>query len=208
MIQRRSVLLRTPTVGVPVRQLWVRGSIVVLVTALTAMGHRAAPAADDRVGLVLVVLGPLLMWVAATLVQAATLKVRVEAIRLGYVYNYYAYGSVGVALAAILAVPLLPQRHVLHRARPLLIAIGVTFVVAQGVINDSVHREFGERLQANRDVLAAYSDEAPLATRCATLQTWAALPYWQPYYRTALVEGMNEGYLHFHGEPFCAAVDV
>ena len=59
---------------------------------------------------------------------------------------------------------------------------------------------------ANRAVLAAYSDEASPATRCATLESWAALPFWQPYYRTALIDGMNSAYLHFHGEPFCDAV--
>jgi hypothetical protein len=156
------------------------------------------------VALRLVVLCPVILWLCATLVQATTQKVRVETIRLGLRLQLLRVRLCRRRTRGDLAVPLLPKRDVLRRARPLLIALAVTFVVAQGVINDSVHREFGERLEANRVVLAAYSDEPAEDVRCARDRVVAELPYWQPYYREALVEGMNAGYRHFHHEPFCS----
>jgi hypothetical protein len=77
---------------------------VVATVVVAAMHRHDAGDPTDRGALALVVASPVVMWLAATLVQATTQKVRVETIRVGYVYNYYAYGSVGVVLAALLAV--------------------------------------------------------------------------------------------------------
>jgi hypothetical protein len=179
---------------------------VVVTVVVAAMRRQDAGDPTDRGALALVVASPVVMWLAATLVQATTQKVRVETIRVGYVYNYYAYGSVGVVLAALLAVPLLPRRDLLRRARPVLVAAAIVFVVAQSVVNDDVHRKFGADLRANRDLLASFTDEPPPEQRCSTLEAWASLPYWQAYYREALVDGINTTYAHFHDEPFCAGV--
>jgi hypothetical protein len=181
--------------------------VPVVATIVVASMHRSAASGPaDRRALALLVTSPVVMWLTATLVQATTRKVRVETIRVGYVYNYYAYGSVGVVLAAMLAVPLLPRRDLLRRARPVLVAAAIVFVAAQAVVNDDVHRKFGADLRANRDLLASFTDEPPLTQRCAQLEAWASLPYWQPYYREALVDGINTTYAHFHGEPFCATI--
>jgi hypothetical protein len=86
-----------------------------------------------------------------------------------------------------------------------LVAAAIVFVVAQSVVNDDVHRKFGADLRANRDLLASFTDEPPPEQRCATLEAWASLPYWQAYYREALVDGINTTYAHFHDEPSALA---
>jgi hypothetical protein len=153
--------------------------------------------------IVLVALSPIALWLAATVVQAATLKVQVETPEVGYVYNYYSYGSVGVVLAALLAVHLLPRAVEWRRIRPALIGCAVVFVAAQAVINDHVQREFDARLRASRNVLAVYTDEQPVEERCAALEEWVGLTFLDVYYRQDLVDGINATYLHHHGEPFC-----
>jgi hypothetical protein len=151
----------------------------------------------------LLALGPVTMWVAATVVQASTRKVQVETPAVGYVYNYYAYGSVGVVIAALVFVHAVPHHVEWRRIRPALIGCAVVFVIAQIVINDNVQREFDSRLRASSDVLATYTDERPVGERCAALETWVGLPFLDVYYRRDLVDGINATYLHFQGEPFC-----
>ena len=160
---------------------------------------------------------PVIIWVGATVVQASTAKVGAETLRVGYVYTYYAYGSIGVVLVGLLVVLVtLGRVHAadaqwlaaLQRARPVLVAVALAFVFVQTAINDNVQRVFDQRLAANSAVLVAYSEEAPAAVRCATLEAWNALPYWLPYYRFDFIDGINASYQHFHGEPFCASLSA
>ena len=53
---------------------------------------------------------PIGLWLGATVVQATTEKVRAETIGVGYVYNYYAYGSIGLVVALLLVVPAVARR--------------------------------------------------------------------------------------------------
>jgi hypothetical protein len=173
-------------------------------SAVTAPGEPGSAEPPRWRAVVLVTAAPVVVWVAATLIQTVTAKVGNDTVRLGYVYNYYAYGSVGVVLAAVILVPLIPHGIGWRRVRPVLLAAGLLFVVTQMVVNDSLQRAFAVRLVANSNVLLAYSERPPEAERCAALEAWAALPYWLPYYRAALIDGMNVSYQDHFGELFCS----
>jgi hypothetical protein len=148
---------------------------------------------------------PLLLWTAATAVQAATVKVSAEAIRVGHVYNYYAYGSVGVAMIVVMAtVPLASTRWFI-RARPIVLSAALLFATVQLTLNDTLAREYNRRFDPSAAVLVAFSEQWDEASRCQALRRWDELPYWQPYYRDALRNGMNALYLDTHDELFCAA---
>ena len=88
------------------------------------------------------------------------------------------------------------------------VAVALAFVFVQSAINDNVQRVFDQRLAANSAVLVAYSEEASADVRCASLNAWNALPYWLPYYRRDFIQGINQSYLYFHGEPFCESVSA
>lgn len=189
------------------------GALVVVVLAL----RRPVPGPDDtvlrstrrsRTSLLVLAASPLVLWLVATVIQATTAKVRAETVAVGYVYNYYAYGSVGLVLAVALAGPPLvgsitrsPRSGTI--VRTVLVVISVVFVVAQAVVNDNVQRVFGERLAVNDDLLAAVSDQPTVEERCAAVEAWVAFPFWQDYYRADVVDGIEALYRHAHDEPFC-----
>ena len=156
---------------------------------------------------------PATVWVGATAVQAVTAKVRSETPRVGYVYTYYAYGSIGVVLIGLLVVfavgggaPSRRPPRLLVGARPVLVALTLAFVLVQSAINDNVQRVFDQRLAANSAVLVAFTDEPPETVRCAVLQAWNDLPFWLAYYRRDFINGINVSYEHFNGEPFCSTI--
>jgi hypothetical protein len=171
------------------------------------------PTRRGRFDLTAILACPATVWVGATAVQAVTAKVRSETPRVGYVYTYYAYGSIGVVLIGLLVVlagggsasSRLPSRWSVN-ARPVLVALALGFVLVQTAINDNVQRVFDQRLAANSAVLVAFSDEPPETTRCAALQAWNDLPFWQTYYRNDFINGINVSYEHFNGEPFCSTI--
>jgi len=154
----------------------------------------------------IVVAVPLIVWLGATAVQATTAKVRAETLRIGYVYNYYAYGSVAVVLLGLVVafalVPHLPAR--VRRAWPIALVVALLFASVQTVINGDVQREFDARLPQNGAVLAAIADQPDEATRCATLAAWSGLPFWLDYYRADFIDGVDATYRYFHHEPFCS----
>jgi hypothetical protein len=170
------------------------------------------PPAPTWFNLVAIIACPATVWFGATAVQAVTSKVRAETPRVGYVYTYYAYGSIGVVLIGLLVVLVgfgraTPRSlRLLAGARPLLVALALGFVLVQSAINDNVQRTFDQRLAVNNAVLVAFSDEAPEAVRCAALQAWSDLPFWQAYYRSDFIEGLNVSYQHLNGEPFCSTI--
>ena len=89
---------------------------------------------------------PAIIWLVATLIQAVTTKIDVATDQLGFVYTYYAYGSIGVVLVAIIVVRAIPASPWWRRARPVLLAAALVFVVVQVTVNDSVQRAFDQRL--------------------------------------------------------------
>ncbi|MEO6157495.1 MAG: hypothetical protein ABIQ39_07670, partial [Ilumatobacteraceae bacterium] len=132
---------------------------------------------------------PVIIWLAATMIQTVTTKVGDDTARLGYVYNYYAYGSVGVVLTALVLAPVVPRRDVLKLARPALLLAALAFVVAQMAVNDTVTREFDRRLAVNSALLVAYSEHHAEPQRCAALRAWVATPFFLPGYRALMVDG-------------------
>ncbi len=154
----------------------------------------------------LVAASPVLLWLAATVIQATTAKVRAETVAVGFVYNYYAYGSIGLVLAVTLAGAALRDRVSPRAFAPLkvgLVAVAVVVVAVQAIVNADVQRTFAERLAANDELLAAIADRPPVDERCAVEVAWAALPFWQDYYRADMLDGVEALYEHAHGEPFC-----
>lgn len=146
---------------------------------------------------------PAIVWLLATAIQATTAKVRAETIAIGYVYNYYAYGSIAVVLIAVLVWPVLPGARRPARALPVLLACAVAFTVVQTVVNHDVRREFGARLAANDALLVVVSEAPAIPERCAAIQSWAALPFWLDYYRADMISGVDAVWQHFHDDPFC-----
>lgn len=184
---------------------FVVAALILTWTARDRIGESAGVA--DQQATVLLAFTPLIVWLATTLVQATTAKVRVDTVRIGYVYNYYAYGSIGIVLLAVLLAPVLPGQRMWRRARHVLIAGVLTGALVQLAVNDTVQRVFDERLVANRDLLVAFSDEQSEVLRCAALQAWSALPFWDDYYREVFVRTLGETYRYFHGEPFCSTAE-
>jgi hypothetical protein len=176
------------------------------------------PARSRWSTLALLVAAPLAVWVGATLVQVSTAKVRAETLRVGYVYTYYAYGSIAVVLILVLIAGEVIERmrssnqprsrRLLSRSRPAVMVLALLFVGVQATINDNVQRVFDERLAANSAVLVAYSERPPESERCELLAEWNALPYWLAYYRRDFISGLDAAYQHFHDEPFCAAIPI
>jgi len=194
-------------VDVSPRAVAVAAVAAVVLVALLVLAPAATPSpAPDRTRTLVAASVPLLVWLVATGIQAATAKVRTETVRVGYVYNYYAYGSIGVVLVALLLAPLLPAVLRARGVRVALVAPAVAVVLAQAAVNGSVQRAFDDRLRASDAVVVAFSERAPEPERCAALEEWAALPFWQPYYRTDFVEDVNRTYRHFHGEAFCSTL--
>lgn len=147
---------------------------------------------------------PAMLWLAATLIQTVTAKVNVETVALGYVYTYYAYGSVGVAVAAIVVCRGLPRRDLWRTARPLLAAVAVVFVVFQMIVNDTVTRAFDVRVAVNDRLLVAVSERPAAEQRCAVLREWVdGTPFLPEYYHRFMVDGLNETYQGHFDELFC-----
>jgi hypothetical protein len=149
---------------------------------------------------------PVTLWLAATIVQTVTSRVDVATARIGFVYTYYAYGSVGVALGAILLVQVLPRPRWLHAARPVLVALAVAFVVVQISVNTTVVRAFDQRFAAIDRLVVAASSQPPEPERCAALADWlAATPFQEGYYHRAMIDGLNVTFQDRHGELFCTS---
>ncbi len=194
---------------------WAAVSAVIIGLAVcwAATGRRrgSAPASPAGAGgprseVALVAASPVLVWLAATLIQTVTSKVNVDTVRIGYVYTYYAYGSVGIALAVILGVQALPGRGLWRRARPVLLAVALVFVVVQMSVNDTVTRAFDQRLAVNSRLLVAVSSRPVEAQRCDAERKWIAGTFYLPaYYHQFMVHGLDTTYQDHFGERFCAA---
>lgn len=176
------------------------GALVVV--ALTRRRTISGPSAARTRRVALAATCPAILWVVATAIQATTEKVRAETIGVGFVYNYYAYGSVAVVLVGLLLWTgvSVPWRT---RLRPVLVGLAIAFVAMQAVVNDDVRTEFAIALAVNDDLVAAASDAPSAAVRCALLQRWLATPYFLDYYRADMSSGLDAVYEHFHHEPFC-----
>ena len=181
---------------------------VIVGLALCWAVWRAAPPAPRapwwQVALVAAV--PAIVWLAATLIQTVTSRIDVTTSQLGYVYTYYAYGSIGVALLAIVVVRALPASPWWRRARPVLMAVAVVFVVVQITVNDAVWRAFDTRLAVIPELTTVITTRPPEAERCQRLDEWiegtSILP---DYYHQSMIDGLNVTYQDRFGELFCSS---
>jgi hypothetical protein len=153
---------------------------------------------------VFVYISPLLIyWAGATMVQASTIKVQQEAIRIGQVYNYYAVGVVCLAIIVAYLFSLINWQKIRPSLKVLLVAVVLSFGAFQYVINWNVTSQFNMALSGNRNLLVAFADKPPMAQRCAAFETWKAMG-WPEYYWLDMELGMNATYLKYHGFEFCS----
>ena len=175
--------------------------VAVVVTLAAIIQPVPDPPSPPPWKLAAAVAGPVAYWVGATLIQASTAKVQAEAARIGQVYNYYAIGSIVVAMMLALAFHLYVHR-VPHLLRPALIVGIAAFVLAQFMLTWNVAEQFNARTPANRNLLVAYTEHWPMEERCEALLRWSEVP-WPEYYEVAIIRGMEIGYMRFQGESFC-----
>ena len=182
-------------------------AVVVGVAVCLVATWRRSPGPTARWWEVLLVAAvPLTLWLAATAIQTVTSKIDVDTAQLGYVYTYYAYGSVGVALGAILAVQALPRWSWWRVVKPVLVAGAVLFTVVQVAVNDTVVRAFAERLAVTNDLLVVVSSDPLEGQRCAALSAWVEqTPFLPDGYHRMMVDGLNVTWHDRHGELFCSS---
>ena len=192
------VTLRTTPIGI----------LLVLVIALALLAKRfPADRFDDplasRVTLLLLLAAPLAFMLGATVIQTSTQKVQDEAPRIGYVYNFYAIGATAVAVIIVVLVLSIPARWTSGMLRIPAIAVALTFVSIQFLLNWNVTMRFNELTYPSRQLLVTFSDQPPEVIRCSALQGWT-LGLWPDGYEDAMVNGLQDAYQYFHGEQFCA----
>jgi hypothetical protein len=141
-------------------------------------------------------------WLAATGIQASTVKVQNEAIRIGYVYNFYAVGSVVVTI--ILAL-LMYAFFIKSRRKRASIPVVVGFLVlclGQIHVNESIQEKHFKMLPQSRNLLVSFSEQWPLAKRCFWLEEWLKMG-WPDYYSNSMTTGLERSYSDEFNQPFC-----
>jgi len=145
---------------------------------------------------------PVVYWLGATFTQTATQKVQDESQRIGQVYNYYAVGSVAVALILTLILLGLTNGQTQRSIRAGVAVLCIVVGGYQYATNWNVLLRFNEAMKPSADLLAAFADKPDMATRCAQLDRWKTMG-WPEYYWLDLELGMNMMYQLNHQEEFC-----
>lgn len=166
----------------------------------------ALGSARQRLALASVAVAPVLYWAMATGIQALTKKVQDEVVGIGMVYNFYAVGSVCFAVLVVVGWSVLPRFRFAEVVAPIAVGLLVVFAAVQYLVNSELSRRQNEVMVPNRELLAAYSDEAPVVVRCAAIRTWTAGD-WPDYYEDQVVSGIEKGYREFHQTEFCPGYD-
>ncbi|MEO5900702.1 MAG: hypothetical protein ABIR68_11325 [Ilumatobacteraceae bacterium] len=183
-------------------------SSLIVVAAIVWAAWQPAPRSSSACRwweVLLVAAVPAVVWLAATLIQTVTSKVNVDTKQIGYVYTYYAYGSIGVVLAAIVIGQALSGRRLWTRAKPLLVVAAVVFTVAQIAINDTVTRAFDTGFAVNSRLLIAASSPPPEPQRCQLLRDWVYGTRILPdYYHQDMIDGLNATFRDHFDELFCS----
>lgn len=141
-------------------------------------------------------------WFIAVGVQAITVKVQDETLRLGYVYTSYCVGAAVVALGLAIAARSVCGDRRLRAYLPVLGAVAVSFVLVQQTVNWRLSEQLNASLIPNRQLLAAFDDSTTPPERCQALLAWTS-GGWPEYYETGMIEGLDVAYEYYFGEPFC-----
>lgn len=148
-------------------------------------------------------IAPLLTyWIFATLIQCATVKVQNEATRIGSVYNFYAVGSLVIAvIIGCMGIVFFEQfsNKVVRSFASLLIVIAC---IGQFSINNSLAVRHAGFLTYNRNLLVQFTEKSTQDARCAALQEWLTMG-WPGYYLNEMTVGVEAAYKHFNNETFC-----
>jgi hypothetical protein len=151
----------------------------------------------------LLLIAPLLTyWIFATLIQCATVKVQNEATRIGSVYNFYAVGSLVIAVIIGLAGIFFFERFTSKVVRILVSIFIVLACIGQFAINDTLATRHAGYLVYNRNLLVQFVDGPTTETRCLALEQWLTMG-WPGYYLNEMTVGVEAAYKHFNNEIFC-----
>jgi len=143
-----------------------------------------------------------LYWAGATFTQASTVKVQMEAVRLGQVYNYYAVGATAFIVLLIVGLYLINWSRVHAGFQGGLMAIALLFGAYQYVVNWNVMVQFNGATSGGSQLLVAFAERPPMPERCNALNVWKSVG-WPEYYWLDMELGLNQSYKIYHGEPFC-----
>ena len=141
-------------------------------------------------------------WVGATFTQTATVKVQVESMRLGQVYNYYAVGLLCLVIIITTVLFLINWARIGMMMRLSILTIALGLGGYQYLLNWNVMNQFNGVTSGSSQLLAVYADKPSMDVRCNALVVWKSMG-WPEYYWLDMELGLNESYKIFHGEAFC-----
>ena len=142
-------------------------------------------------------------WFVAVAIQAITVKVQDEVIELGYVYTSYCVGAAVVSLGLAAGIrELVARRQYWGYYGPALLAVGLSFALVQLTVNWRLSEQLNAALVPNRQLLAAFDEDAPVPERCQALQNWTA-GGWPDYYEVGMIDGLEVVFEYYFDEPFC-----
>lgn len=137
-------------------------------------------------------------------IQAATDKTQTETERIGEVYNFYAGGT--LALAILFALCWLAVGGRRPTGRRVLGGALVAVAVVQFALNWELRDAFNTRYAVNGALLREVEAPGSLEERCTTIEQWIARG-WPEYYSSGVVAGVEARSIDDHGQPFCPAID-
>ncbi|MEO8424938.1 MAG: hypothetical protein ABI595_13640, partial [Actinomycetota bacterium] len=89
--------------------------------------------------------------------------------------------------------------------RYLLCAFAIGFLVVQSTINWRLSEQLNQAYVVNHRLLDSFDEDVEESRRCDAFAAWAVVP-WPDYYRDGMRDGLQEAYLYYFDEPFCAAL--
>jgi hypothetical protein len=141
-------------------------------------------------------------WAAATAIQSSTIKVQNEATRIGYVYNFYAIGSLAVSILLAFLMYIFFSRVRRLIVRLPFLAVVVILCLGQIHVNESIQEKHFNMLPQSRNLLVSFTERWPIESRCGWLEEWLRMG-WPIYYSNAMASGLERVYLNEFSEPFC-----
>jgi hypothetical protein len=141
-------------------------------------------------------------WFVAVGIQAITVKVQDETLRLGFVYTSYAVGAAVIALGLAVAARWIAGQRRLDGLLPVVAAVALCFVLVQQTVNWRLSEQLNAALVPNRQLLASFDGDTTAPERCQALLAWTS-GGWPDYYENGMIDGLDVAYEYYFGEPFC-----